>query len=91
MRKKHKTPCPNVTNHIWIDGNGAWMGGTWDMGACGLKHSPETCHVSRLADPRIKTHARLPSKLALHLRHVAEMTPRKHLTLRAVLGKIKVP
>jgi hypothetical protein len=56
---------------IGVDGNGAWMGGARDMGACGLKHSRETCHVSRLAYPRIKTPPRLPSKLALHLRHVA--------------------
>jgi len=29
--KKHKATCPNVTSHIWIDGNGAWMvaHGTW--------------------------------------------------------------
>ncbi len=37
MRKKHKSTCPNVTSHIWIDENGAWMGGAWDMGACSLK------------------------------------------------------
>jgi hypothetical protein len=58
MRKKHKTTCPDVTSHIQIDGNGAWMGGTWDMGACGLNHSPKTCHVSRLAYPHIKTKCR---------------------------------
>jgi hypothetical protein len=85
MRKKHIATCPNVTRYRVLDGNGTWKGATWDMGACGLKHSPETCHVSRLTYPRIKS---LPSKLALH---VAEMTPRKHLTLSAVLGKIKVP
>jgi hypothetical protein len=39
MKKKHKATCTNVTSHIWINGNGAWMGGAWDMGACGLKHS----------------------------------------------------
>jgi hypothetical protein len=46
MKKKHKATCPNVTSHIWIVGNGAWMGGAWDMGACSLKHSPKTCHVA---------------------------------------------
>jgi len=58
IRKKHKATCPNVTSHIRIDGNGAWMGGAWDMGPCGLNHSPETCHVSRLAYLCIKTKCR---------------------------------
>jgi hypothetical protein len=69
MKKKHKATCPNVTSHIWIVGNGAWMEGAWDMGACSLKHSPKTCHVLKIAYPWIKTHAMLPSKLVLHLQH----------------------
>jgi hypothetical protein len=28
---------------------GHGWGGAWDMGACGLNHSRETCHVSKLA------------------------------------------